>query len=606
MTAVEVARPERATQEGFTPDDLGMEQFQRSYAAMPGESWLAGAMRVARHVAAAEDAEKRDKWERRFYGEIAAGRFMPGGRIMYGAGRPKAQLLNCYVTSVGDSRESWGNLINETLVISGSGGGIGTDFSAVRPRGSEVKGTGGYATGPVSIMRMDNSIGEELVAGGGRRMARMYSLDILHPDVKEFLDCKLEDGKLNNANISIVLNMPTEDFQRYVRDDGYLALEWNGRKTGEKVSAREVWSRIVENAWNNGEPGVLNGHLANQLNNIYYHSPLVCTNPCGEIWLEPYGCCCLGALVLPRFVEDGDVNWEMLEDTVRSSVRFLDDVLTVNQYPLDRIKQNCEDVRRIGLGVMGLHTMLLELGLRYSSKQALGFVDRLFSFLKHSAYDTSIALAIEKGPFPAFKEEFCDSGFMKSMKPAIRRKVREYGIRNCALMTIAPTGTTGMVQGVSTGIEPYMAPVYWRKRRTGSGQDESYDDVLVIEPAYEKYGDLCEGAADITPAQHFAMQCAVQPHIDNAVSKTINLPEDYPLGDLGELWLEHLPELKGTTFYRWGSRENEPFRPVKLADIPRTLAETPEEQVRRKHVAADQNAMDCVNGSCDVPPSQAT
>jgi len=445
----------------FQLDDLANEVFKRSYAYNEKETWEEASLRVADHVAQAEETHLHDKWRERFYDEISTNRFMPGGRIWYGSGRNKAQLLNCFVISPEnfDSREGWGQLLKESIIISGTGGGVGINFSPIRPNGSEIKGTGGHATGPVSLMRMDDGVGLELVAGGGRRMAKMSCLNIDHPDIVEFLNCKLEDGKLSTTNISVVLNFDPVEFKKLIEEDGEIELSWSGRKTGEKVKARLVWDIIVKNAWNNGEPGVLNGYYANQQNNIYYHKPLVSTNPCGEIWLESYGCCCLGALVLPRFVNDqGKFDWIGLEKTIRVAVRFLDNVLTVNHYPLTKIKENCEQVRRIGLGVMGLHSMLLELGMSYSSKEAQEFVDKLFCFLKKAAYDTSINLAIEKGPFPAFREEFCDSGFMKNMKPSIRRKVKEYGIRNCAILTVAPTGTTGIVSGVSTGIEPYMAP----------------------------------------------------------------------------------------------------------------------------------------------------
>lgn len=584
----------------FKLDDLGEEVFKRSYAADENETWELASHRVAEHVAAAEDGEKRNKWQRRFFKEIVSNRFMPGGRIWYGSGRPKAQLLNCFVIPAGDSREGWGDLLRESLIISGTGGGVGINFSPVRPRGSEVKGTGGHATGPVSLMRMDVAVGKELVAGGGRRMAKMSCLNITHPDIWEFLNSKLKDGELKETNISVVINFDHEEFVRLVREDDEIELEWAGRKTGDKISARKLWNTIVQNAWNNGEPGVLNGYMANKKNNIFYHKPLVSTNPCGEIWLEPYGCCCLGALVLPRFVEDGQVNWEKLEETIRIAVRFLDNVLTVNQYPFDKIKENCEEVRRIGLGVMGLHTMLLELGMKYSDEESFIFIDKLFSFIKHAAYDTSINLAIEKGPFPAFREDFIDSGFMKEMKPAIRRKVKEYGIRNCALLTVAPTGTTGIVSGVSTGIEPYMAPVYWRRIKTVDDKfDTIIDKVLVIEPAYEKYGDKIEGAADISVDNHFKVQAIVQNHIDNAVSKTINLPNDFSVESLSDIWLKYLPQLKGSTFYRWGSREDEPIEPISSENIAATILSTAEEKIRRKK--RNENEADCVNGFCEIP-----
>lgn len=589
----------------FQLDDLGAEVFERSYAYHENETWEEASLRVAEHVAQAEETHLHSKWRERFYDEISTNRFMPGGRIWYGSGRNKAQLLNCFVISPDnfDSREGWGQLLKESIIISGTGGGVGINFSPIRPNGAEIKGTGGYATGPVSLMRMDDGIGLELVAGGGRRMAKMSCLNIDHPDIMEFLNSKLEDGKLSTTNISVVLNFDPEEFKKLIEEDDSIELTWNGRKTGETIKAREMWDIIVQNAWSNGEPGVLNGYYANQQNNIFYHKPLVSTNPCGEIWLEAYGCCCLGALVLPRFVnEDGRFNWIELENTIRVAVRFLDNVLTVNDYPIEKIKENCEQVRRIGLGVMGLHTMLLEMGMAYSSEEAQSFVDTLFCFIKKAAYDTSINLAIEKGPFPAFREEFCDSGFMKNMKPSIRRKVREYGIRNCAILTVAPTGTTGIVSGVSTGIEPYMAPVYWRRIKTiDSKLNTVIEKVLVIEPAYDKYGELCEGAADIPVETHFKMQQIVQRHVDNAVSKTINLPNDYPIDNLSEIWLRNLGTLKGTTFYRWGSRENEPFEPILLNDIDLVISETPEKLIRRKERTEDSNAMDCVGGVCDIP-----
>lgn len=579
--------------EVFELDDLGQNTFTASYAYQEGETWEQASRRVAEHVAAAEDPDKYQKWLGRFYGEIASNRFMPGGRIWYGSGRPKAQLLNCFVIPVSDSREGWGDYLRESLIISGTGGGVGANFSSVRPNGFEVKGTGGYATGPVSVMKMDNAIGDELVAGGNRRMAKMWCLNVTHPDVNRFLNSKLEDGNLSNGNISVVLDIDPKEFINKVKNNEFIELEWGGRKTGSTLNAKYLWEKIVENAWNNGEPGVLNGFYANEMNNIFYHKKLISTNPCGEIWLESYGCCDLGHLVLPRFVDDnGKVMWDQLEETIRIGVRFLDNVLTVNQYPLEKIKDNCEEVRRIGLGVMGLHSMLLKMGLKYSSDEALDFCDKLAAFIKNTAYDTSVALAIEKGPFPAFKPEFCNSGFMKTMKPAIRRKVKEYGIRNCALLTIAPTGTTGIVSGVSTGIEPLMAPVYWRNFK-GRGEQ-----TLVIEPEYDLYPDIVEGASDIPVERHFEMQKVWQKHIDNAVSKTINLPTDFPVEELSDLWLEYISELKGTTFYRWGSREGEPFSPVKLEEAEQVIADTPEEKISRKQRTSEQNTMDCTTGVC--------
>jgi ribonucleoside-diphosphate reductase alpha chain len=553
---------------------------------------------VAGHVALAEENGKAKLYEERFNQELVDNRFMPGGRIWYGSGRPKAQLLNCFVVPTTDSREGWGKTISDVIVVSGTGGGVGVNCSPVRPRGSDIKGTGGKATGAVSLMQMIDAVGDVLVGGGGRRLALMLALDINHPDIKEFLNVKLNLDQLNNANISVILNFDSDEFVQAVREDKDIDLVFNGRPTGGTISARELWETIVSNAWKSGEPGVLNGFEANKQSNIWYHKPLVSTNPCGEIWLEEYGCCCLGALVLPRFISDGRFDWDALDTSIRLGVRFLDDVLTVNHYPLPEIKENCEQVRRIGLGVMGLHTMLLGLGYKYSSEEGKAFVDELFSFIKQVSYDASIQLAGEKGPFPAFDERFLDSGFTKTLKRGMRAKIREYGIRNCAILTIAPTGTTSGVAGVSSGIEPLFAPVYYRHfgKTEVDGNERNITKELVITQEFQLYGDLAEGAYDIHPRDHFEMQRLIQKHVDNSISKTINLPKDFPVEELGELWLEYLPDLKGTTFYREGSRGQEPLEYIPLTEAAKYLG-----QAEPESNYEDLGALECIDGVCEIP-----
>lgn len=583
------------------PDGLGLTIFQDRYARSPEETWQEGSRRVADHVAAAETNGKVKQFGDRFYDQIVSGRFFPGGRIMYGAGRPKAQLLNCFVVPTGDSREMWGKTASDTIIISGLMGGVGMNLSPIRGRDYTIKGTGGKATGAVSYGQLINGIGDVIVGGGGRRMALMLSLDLNHPDVEEFLSTKLDLEQLNNANISIIIpdDMPTEKFQEMVRNDEQIPLMFNGRpdERDRSISARWLWDKLVENAYKSGEPGILNGYLANQQNNIWYHKDLVSTNPCGEIWLEPYGCCDLGALVLPRFVENGQFDWDALDESIRLGVRFLDNVLSVNHYPLQEIKDNCENVRRIGLGVMGLHTMLLEMGLKYDSDESFAFVDNLFNTIKNTGYDASINLAIEKGPFPAFDNRFLDSGFAKTLKRGIRNKIREHGIRNCALLTIAPTGTTSMVAGVSSGIEPLPAPIYWRNYYKPSGELERE---LVVEDAFHKYdADILQSAIDVPVRAHFEMQKTVQKHIDNAVSKTINMAEDADVQEFSEIWLEYLPYCKGTTVYRFGSRENEPINPV-----PREQWNDVVDEAHVGHMTVDEfMALDCVGGVCEVPRS---
>jgi ribonucleoside-diphosphate reductase alpha chain len=586
----------------FMPQGLGHTIFKDRYARSPEETWLEACRRVANHVAQAEENGRVRRYSDRFYEQLVSNRINPGGRIWYGSGRPKAQLLNCFVVPTADSREGWGKTTSDVIIISGLMGGVGINVSPIRPRGYAIKGTGGVATGAVSLMELINGVGNVIVGGGGRRMALMLCLDINHPDLEEFLSAKLEEDRLNNANISIVIppELSSERLQEMIRNEEDIELSFNGIPSGKTINAGALWARLVENAWANGEPGVLNGHLANKMNNLHYYKSLISTNPCGEIWLEPYGCCDLGALVLPRFVEDGRFDWDGLDESVRLGVRFLDNVLSVNHYPLPEIKDNCENVRRLGLGVMGLHTMLLEMRMTYDSRDAFSFVDRLFRTIKNTAYDASINLAIEKGPFPAYDARFLDSGFAKSLKRGIRNKIKEHGIRNCAMLTIAPTGTTSMVSGVSSGIEPIPAPVYWRNfyKPTDDGS-RVLDKELVVEDAFYKYDpNILQSALDIPVKSHFEMQKIVQDHIDNAVSKTINMPADADMKAFGEMWLEYLPYCKGTTVYRYGSRENEPINPVPREQWDDVVKEN---QPVDEMTVEEFMFTDCVGGVCEVP-----
>jgi len=594
----------------YQPTGLAETIFKERYTIHPTETWEEASFRLAKHVSSAEINGEREPTTINFYEEIVSNRFMPGGRIWYGSGRPRAQLLNCFVVPTHDSREGWGKTISDVIVVSGMGGGVGINLSPIRPRGSRIHGTGGIATGAVSLMHMINGVGNELVSGGGRRLALMLDLNITHPDMPEFLDEKLNTENLKNANVSIVLDkrVGTKTLIDKVKSGGSFDLTFSGNHYG-KVNAKDIWNRIAFNAWKSGEPGVLNGDLANKENNIFYYKPMISTNPCGEIWLEEYGSCDLGAIVLPRFISgDGIFDWDALRDTIKIAVRFLDNVLSVNEYPLPEIRENNNSVRRLGLGIMGLHSALIQLGYRYSSDSAQAFVDTLMNFIKEESYKASIDLAIEKGPFPAYDEAMLQSGFMKrAISNEIKNSIRRHGIRNCALLTIAPTGTTGMVSNVSTGIEPLFAPAYWRRfyRPTPDGSRQ-LDKELVVDPLWaelESAGkdvSVLEGAYDISPEGHFEMQTICQKHIDNATSKTINLAADYPVDSLADLWLEYLPYVKGTTFYRAGSRGEEPLEAIPL-DEARKLLNASKTMQHTLASISDQNSMDCPDAVCEIP-----
>jgi ribonucleoside-diphosphate reductase alpha chain len=535
----------------YAPTGLALQIFQQRYAIHPTEGFAEACDRVAKHVAMAEPGKPLRAGV--YADMLKANAFMPGGRIWYGAGRAKGQMLNCFVVPTGDSREGWGKTLYDMIVVSGTGGGVGINCTPVRPRGASIGGVPGAASGAVSLMQLINAAGEVVKSGGGRRTALMLCLGIDHGDIEEFLDAKLDLQQLNNANVSVVFDGDPEDFFERV-------------KAGDPEACR-IWDKVIANSLRGGEPGLLNGYLANRMNNIGYRAPLISTNPCGEIWMPAYDCCCLGALVLPRFVVDGEVDWLALELTAHNAVRFLDDVLTVNNYPLPEIAATCSEYRRIGLGIMGLHDMLLSLGLKYNSPEGLEFVDKLMHRLKTYAYDASVNLAIEKGSFPAFDaDKFSRSGFIKTLPARIRANIKQYGIRNCALLTIAPTGTTSMVCGVTSGIEPMFAPAYERRWWVG---DERASEV-VVHPLLAEYvaagKDVShfQGTFDLSIRDHLEMQRTAQRHVDNAVSKTINLAPGTDPAELSELVMEYLPELKGITVYPEGSRENQPLTPLSM------------------------------------------
>jgi len=484
-----------------------------------------------------------------------------------------------------------------------TGGGCGDDFSDIRPKGAAIEGQKGVAPGSVELMRLIDGCAKPVKAGGQRRVALMFSLDLDHPDVEEFLNAKLVKGELTHANVS-VRSKRTKEFIKAVKNDGDWDLSWKG-KYKKTVKAKEIWQTIVRNAYNSAEPGFLNWELVESESNISYIEPLTTTNPCGEIALSAYDCCCLGHIVLPRFVSNGEVDWSAIGNTIRTSVRFLDNVLTVNHYPLNEMKTKSHNLRRIGLGTTGLADMLATLGYKYGSKEGNQFVDKLFRFISKAAYEASIMLAVEKGPFPmCIPSKHVESGFMKRMPEKIKSLVLEQGIRNCAILTQAPTGTVSILSGnCSSGIEPMFAPAY--ERRYWDGDSRKME--LVFHPLFEQFMaegksvDHFVGSRDISVENHMEVQKIIQKHVDNAVSKTINIPEDYPMEDVEKLWLQYLPFLKGTTFYRENTRgyigeggvvEEPPLKAISLKEAKARFAE--------KHSTENKTVNDCPKGVCEI------
>jgi len=965
----------------YTPDGFALKIFKDRYAIHADETFSQACERVARTIADAEMGTKREEYFERFVDILRTNRFSPGGRIWRGAGRPRGQLLNCFVVPAEDSREGWGDTLRNVTIISGTGGGVGINFSKIRPRGTPIRGTGGEATGSVSLMRAVNAVCNELREGGGRRSALLYCLDWRHPDLPEFLEAKLDNNELSNANISVLVD---NEFFQLLESDGEIIFKWQGEELG-RIRARTVWDKIIENAWNNGDPGILNMGLMREKNTISYvpggeisstnpcftedmrlhtsvgmiqlgtlakadtgnmrvitdnrcvnpalkgttprlaspvrktgeqqqiykiitshghtvrcteyhefltplgrqplkalssghklylqsgeglwgslgdygdgviigsftgdgttlqngidttmcldywnedglcdqilglvnerildnkltqvsrnygpvtattcaksgrkrvasarlsryfknkfctdvetlkervpelvwlgsrelvrgylaglfqadgsvqlkdrgtkgslsvrlsqsnklllqdvqvllgnfgivsslhkrrneHSKMmpdgkggnklypcksqyeliinrpnaivfeksisfagdkqkqltelldqrgrecrksekftttiksiendgvedvyclnqpethcvtvngVVTGQCGEIGLEEFGSCCLGAINLSTHVVDKEIDWDLLEETVAMGVRFLDNVLDQNKYPLEAIGETAQKHRRIGLGVMGLHDMLLKMGFRYSDEKARDIVDKVIDFIKKQAYHASISLAIEKGPFQAIDfEQHVKTGFAKKhLTQRHRRLIKEHGIRNCAILTIAPTGTISIVASCSSGIEPLFQPVYERRfNRHKDMHDETKKDrasEVVVHPLLKEFIERnksvehFQGAHDISPEGHMAMQSICQRHIDNSIAKTINLPNDFSVDELSEIIRQYVSELKGVTVYRDGSKGESPMTPLSLDDAKKHI----------DSIEAEASINDCPSGACDI------
>jgi len=598
--------------------ELGQEIFDTRYA-YPGETkWAERAKVIARSVATAEKDADKEKTEKLFYDIVGSGDFIPGGRIIYGAGRKGGSynMLNCYVIVPEDTVASIGKTVADMYQISCAGGGIGFNVSKIRPKGDDIGNVANSAPGSVSVLKMINEIGHHVRAGKNRRTALMGILNVTHPDLMDFLHVKLDKGELNNFNISVAITnrfleaveldedwyftFNNKKYHPYVlarvneqqpevyeeiritgldkkdaiaRAKNFYQKHWKDefKYVGEgQIKARDIWKTIWENAVESGDPGVYNIDLANSFTNVSYFESLDSTNPCGEISLPSYGNCCLGNVNLSNMVlDDGsDVDWKRLAKSVRGGIRFLDNVLSINKFPVSDCKEVADRSRRVGLGVTGLHYMLIKLGIRYGSEKCLEFLERLFATIRDEAYKQSVYLSRDKAPFAAFdREQYLNEEFAKTLPARIRMLIKRYGIRNAVMLTIPPCGTISMLMGVSSGIEPIFSAMYLRRYRQGSVWKEK----LVVDPLFEQYHnegmDTSKfiGAYDISSDEHLAVQATIQRYIDSCISKTINLPSTMDAKEVMDTAFVYMPYLKGMTIYRASSKENEP-----LVAIPTT------------------------------------
>lgn len=556
---------------------------------MNGEDWEGLSHRVGDIVAGVESSNKQ------MYGEKFAELifnldFLPGGRILRNAGRPRGSMFNCYVLPIGDSREEIGQYYKDSLILWGEGGGIGVNISSLRPKGAEIKGVGGNSSGPVSFLIAADAIAETVESGGSRRAAALAMMNVEHPDILNFIDAKSVHGKLPHFNISVAV---TEEFLEAVEADKMWEFEFAKKSCGG-VKARLVWEKIMENMICFAEPGLINWDRMSK-NNSYYYDPIMSCNPCGEAILEPYGVCDLGSLILPSFITGTvNTNWKKLEETIKLAVRFLDNVIDINKYVLKEIDIKAHNSRRIGLGIMGLAEYLFAKGLRYGSPRALVEVERLMRFMRDAVYTAMVELADEKGAFPKFDSVFYNkASFIRKLPAQLRMDIKERGVRCVTGMAIAPTGTISLIADVTSSIEPLFKKAYLRSDRVS--------DRMYVHPIYSKIlesGDALPewfvDTDDLAPADHLEVQALVQKYVDGAVSKTINMPRGSTAEQLSHLMLEYIHDLKGVTVYVDGCRDGQILNKVAEKDI-RTFLEK-----NKAKMNADIETVKCATGSCEL------
>ena len=516
--------------------------------------------RIARALAEVETDQP--KWEAQFYKALEGFKFLPAGRITAGAGTGRnVTLFNCFV--MGTVPDSMGGIfdgLKEAALTMQQGGGIGYDFSTIRPRGAEVKGVAADASGPLSFMDVWDAMCRTIMSAGSRRGAMMATMRCDHPDIEAFIEAKKDPARLRMFNLSVLV---TDPFMEAVKADGAWDLVFGGR-VYRTVQARDLWNKIMRNTFDFAEPGVIFIDRINTANNLNYVETIAATNPCGEQPLPPYGACLLGSINMPTlvtgaFTAKARMELSALDDLVRTAVRMMDNVVDASRFPLPEQAAEAKAKRRIGLGVTGLADALLMLGLRYGSDEAARQTEDWMHAIARAAYLASVDLAREKGAFPLFDAKgYLASGTMRAMDGDVRDAIAAHGIRNALLTSIAPTGTISLYAGnVSSGIEPVFAYAYKRKvlQKDGSRTEEEVVDYAVRLWREVKgdapLPDYFVNAQTLPPLDHVKMQAAAQKWVDSSISKTINCPEDISFDDFAQVYMAAWDQgCKGCTTYR--------------------------------------------------------
>jgi len=590
-------------------------EIAKSRYFLEGENWETCSERVAKNIAIPE-TNIRKGIEDSFGEMIYNMDFIPGGRILRNSARPRGSLFNCYHLPVGDSIEEIGQLYKDALTLWSEGGGVGVNFSPLRPKNDLIFGKGGHSSGLVSFMKGADYISRMIESGGSRRAAAIGHIDVSHPELLDFIDAKLlkpnvskwlkddtpesireivkdtvDKGSLTHFNISVMIN---NEFLECVEADKNWTFKFK-QKSYSTVKSRDIWNKIVHNMVKCAEPGLINWSTFSK-NNSYYFEPVIGTNPCGETTLGPYGVCDLGSLVLPNFITGNvNTNWKKLKEITKLAVRFLDNVIEVNKYVLKEIDINAHKSRRVGVGVIGLAEYLFAKKIRYGSEKAVRETEVLMQFIRNTVYEASVELAIEKGAFPQFDPiAYGKASFIRKLPAQLRMDIKKYGVRNCTLMALAPTGTISLLADKTSSIEPLFAKAMLRRDRVSKR--------MYIHPKYqeiiengEEIPDWFVDSFDLEPKDHFEMQVACQKYCDASVSKTINLPEETSEEELSTLLLEYIYDLKGVTVYRDGSRDGQILNKISEKDVRKYL--TNKKEVENTLHVGD---VKCASGSCDL------
>lgn len=580
----------------------------------PEEMWA----RIAKAVAKNEKQDLQGKWEKAFYEAMEDFKYVPGGRILAGAGTGySVTYYNCFVIpSPKDSRGGILQTLGEMIEIMARGGGVGINLSTLRPKGARVEKVNGFSSGPCNWAEIFSLATKDIIQQGGtRRGALMLMLWDWHPDIEEFITVKKDLSKINGANLSVCVS---DSFMEAVKADGDWPLifpdkndpdydtQWDGdiegwKAKGKKVNvykvvkAKEIWDLIAEAAWNSAEPGLVFMERYNKMHNNYYWNKIICVNPCGEEGLPGWGVCNLGSINLTALVSGyevdkaGSFDFDALKKTVRTAVRFQDNVIDMDAYVFPGIrKTQLEGERRIGLGTMGLGDTLIKLHIRYGSDESLQFIEKVYKLIAEEAYIASSDYAKEKGSFNKFEaSKFVKSGFMKTMSPEIRKKIKDDGIRNSVLLMQAPTGSTSLMAGTTSGIEPVYEFEFIRRDRLGEHtiRHHLYDEWYSRHEHEMKSGaikrpDYFCSANDLTPEDHVLVQAKIQKYVDASISKTVNAPNSHTIDDVKRLYtMAYEHGLKGIAYMRDGSRQG----------VLERKPEVKKEEVKTAEVTSAQN-----------------